>query len=144
MSFRFSSSACDTRLLSHHPFTNQNTITVARGPLIYCAEDVDNKWVDDHFKSVLISRNAKFEVGTRHDENHEEYTTVTAPGVKYDLAKYEKLSGAMPGLTADEIKDLQKENVEILFVPYYYRGNRGGKGHMRVGFKTAEGVLPST
>jgi DUF1680 family protein len=38
------------RLLTPHPFTNQDTITIARGPIIYCLEDVDNDWVTDHFK----------------------------------------------------------------------------------------------
>ena len=38
------------RLISPHPYTNQNTISIARGPIIYCVEDFDNSWVQDHFK----------------------------------------------------------------------------------------------
>ena len=38
------------RLIASHPFTNQNTLSVARGPVVYCAEDYDNDWVEDHFK----------------------------------------------------------------------------------------------
>ena len=38
------------RKISPHPYTNQNVIALARGPLIYCLEDVDNPWVNDHFK----------------------------------------------------------------------------------------------
>jgi len=38
------------RLVSPHPYTNQNIVAVARGPIIYCLEDSDNPWVNDHFK----------------------------------------------------------------------------------------------
>lgn len=38
------------RTISPHPYTHQNVISIARGPLIYCVEDFDNPWVDDHFK----------------------------------------------------------------------------------------------
>lgn len=38
------------RLTGSHPLTNQNTLSLARGPIVYCVEDVDNEWVEDHFK----------------------------------------------------------------------------------------------
>jgi DUF1680 family protein len=38
-----------SRLLSSHPLTTQNTVTIARGPVVYCVEDFDNPWVLDHF-----------------------------------------------------------------------------------------------
>lgn len=38
------------RMITSHPLTNQNTLSMARGPIVYCVEDVDNPWVDDHFK----------------------------------------------------------------------------------------------
>lgn len=43
------------RLMSPHPYTNQDVVAVRKGPLIYCIEDVDNPWVKDHFK-VCIPR----------------------------------------------------------------------------------------
>jgi DUF1680 family protein len=39
------------RLTSPHPNTKQDIAIVARGPLIYCLEDVDNPLVDDYFKA---------------------------------------------------------------------------------------------
>lgn len=30
--------------------TTHGLLTLARGPVIYCVEDVDNVWVQDHFK----------------------------------------------------------------------------------------------
>lgn len=38
------------RIITPHPFTNQDTVSVARGPIVYCVEDFDNPWVEDHFK----------------------------------------------------------------------------------------------
>lgn len=38
------------RWITPHPYTGQDTLTLARGPVVYCVEDVDNSWVDDHFK----------------------------------------------------------------------------------------------
>ena len=38
------------RLLSPHPYTNQDIVALARGPIVYCIEGKDNTWVDDHFK----------------------------------------------------------------------------------------------
>lgn len=32
---------------------------------------------------------------------------------------------------------LKGEVKDLVFVPYYFRANRGGKGHMRVGLKTS-------
>lgn len=30
--------------------TTHGLLTLARGPVIYCVEDFDNAWVQDHFK----------------------------------------------------------------------------------------------
>lgn len=44
----------ETRWIAPHPFTEQNTLTLARGPVIYCVEDADNEWVKDHFKVIVL------------------------------------------------------------------------------------------
>jgi DUF1680 family protein len=36
--------------------TTSGLLTLARGPIMYCVEDVDNPWVDDHFKVRLRTR----------------------------------------------------------------------------------------
>ena len=38
------------RYIAPHPYTNQRTLTLARGPLVYCIEDIDNPWEDNHFR----------------------------------------------------------------------------------------------
>ena len=48
-----------SRWIAPRPSTEQRTITLARGPIIYCVEDYDNKWVNDHFRvsiAALIPR----------------------------------------------------------------------------------------
>ena len=44
------------RKIAPHPSTNQDIVALARGPVVYCIEDVDNAWAvkGDHFK-VRIS-----------------------------------------------------------------------------------------
>ncbi|PVH68235.1 glycoside hydrolase family 127 protein [Cadophora sp. DSE1049] len=43
------------RFIQPHPYTNQQVVALARGPIIYCLEDVDNPWEQNHFKDVCIS-----------------------------------------------------------------------------------------
>ena len=42
------------RWLEPHPYTNQNTIFLARGPIVYCVEDAQNPWEDNHFRDVVV------------------------------------------------------------------------------------------
>ena len=106
---------------------------------------MDNEWVDDHFKSVRISLNARLEQQNAFDEIlGEEYIAVTAPGVRADQSRYAGMNGTFPGFNAEQVKGMGDESIQVAFVPYYYRGNRGGRGHMRVGFRIAEEVLPSS
>ncbi|KAH8902792.1 DUF1680-domain-containing protein [Coniochaeta sp. PMI_546] len=45
-----------TGYVTPHPYTNQGTSTLARGPIIYCAEDADNEWEENQFKDTAVSR----------------------------------------------------------------------------------------
>jgi DUF1680 family protein len=38
--------------------TTSGLLTLARGPIMYCVEDVDNPWVGDHFKVRLRTRDS--------------------------------------------------------------------------------------
>ncbi|KAI9148296.1 Non-reducing end beta-L-arabinofuranosidase [Paramyrothecium foliicola] len=40
------------RYISPHPYTNQKTLTLARGPIVYCVEDCDHDWKTNHFRDV--------------------------------------------------------------------------------------------
>lgn len=38
------------RVVRPHPLTMQPIAYVTRGPIVYCVEDVDNPWENNHFK----------------------------------------------------------------------------------------------
>jgi uncharacterized protein len=140
------------RFISPHPFTLQNTLALARGPLIYCLEDVDNPWVTDHFKTLIFSPSRAFlsEV-TKTDENTgEKYVAVTASLIQMlegggwtsrgsdfiDVEERVSGDGTGPGVRTERIQILEgSAGSELTFVPFYYRANRKGKGMMRVGLR---------
>lgn len=112
----------ETRYLSPHPYSNQNTLAIARGPIVYCAEDVDNKWETNHFKDVVLEPHSPItEVRRKDGATGEEYVELRTRGFRRDV------SGARSRF---EDADVTRE---LVFVPYYFRDNRGGNGHMRVG-----------
>ena len=43
------------RMISPHPHTGQDIVAIARGPIVYCVEDIGNPWVEDHFKVRRLS-----------------------------------------------------------------------------------------
>jgi hypothetical protein len=42
------------RWLEPHPHSSQHTLFLARGPIVYYAEDADDPWEDNHFKDVIV------------------------------------------------------------------------------------------
>ncbi|KAI1140582.1 glycoside hydrolase family 127 protein [Hypoxylon sp. FL0543] len=123
------------RFISPHPYTNQNTLTLARGPLIYCVEDVDNAWEQDHFRNVGIRADSEVtEKDEEMDQMGERYIALRSVGwIRKidDRAESEEESGVEPGLSLPQTVLLEQK--DLTFIPYYLRANRGGRGHMRVG-----------
>lgn len=121
------------RYIAPHPYTNQHTLTLARGPIVYCAEDADNAWETNHFKDVVISQSSPVvEEWRTFEETGEEYVALKSTCWRRSLASWDaKPAGGDPGLRGDE--EPMEEQREIIFVPYYFRANRGDHGHMRVG-----------
>jgi DUF1680 family protein len=121
------------------PRANSDTVALARGPLIYCVEDVDNPWVKDHFKSVYLDlKSVKLsEESCDKNEVGENYVALKASG---GISIGEIVEELLPGSEQTKFQSLesidQKTGTnELRFVPYYARANRGGRGHMRVGLK---------
>ena len=108
-------------------------MTLARGPLIYCVEDVDNPWEQDHFRNVGISIGSPVSEQKRViDEMGERYVGLRATGCIRRMSDWSHTEpGLAPGFTV--AAEAPKEARELTFIPYYLRANRGGKGHMRVG-----------
>ncbi|KAK3679576.1 hypothetical protein LTR37_021402 [Vermiconidia calcicola] len=125
----------EPRLIAPHPFTNQTTLSLARGPIVYCVEDADNPWVSDHFKAVQLDPRCKIEERSIDDDASGDSfvgLTVSDGASAIDLQKLQASPAvdAQASQHATPIKELQ-------FVPYYFRANRGGKGQMRVGLRRA-------
>lgn len=124
------------RYVMPHPYTNQHTLTLARGPVIYCAEDADNAWETNHFKDTALSRSSSV---TEHpgveEQTGEEYIALKTTSWQRLLPALDgQHSGGEPGIDAAEETFGQQR--ELVLIPYYFRANRGGKGQMRVGLLT--------
>ena len=122
----------------------QDTVSVARGPIIFVAEDIDNDWLESqspHFGMVGISQNARFS----------EIKDVVAgiPIVKLatedayllnatDFAKEADTANASSlWRTVDPskpVREWSRSREPLTLVPWFARGNRGGRGHLRVPF----------
>jgi uncharacterized protein len=126
------------RLISPHPYTNQDTLALARGPIVYCVEDVDNTWVTDHFKGVLLDPACAVE---------EKPVTDAITGDKYvalmvkrgaKILQPERIR-AEPGVDVGPLDGVVRADDgvvdELHFIPYYFRASRGGRGQARVGLK---------
>lgn len=158
------------RLISPHPYaTNAGTLTLARGPIIYCVEDVDNPWVTDHFKSTQISADCLDKIVQRHvrdDATGDKYVALRVKNSAsvLDTSKVKSRKGGLPFVeatceshqtesTTNGVKGMANGHVnginghkhesgrgfrmleELNFVPFYFRANRGGRGHSRVGLR---------
>lgn len=122
------------RTISPHPYTNQDVVALARGPIIYCLEDSDNAWVQDHFKSLVFDPQARIEeILVTDSPIGEPYVALKAENGAHFLDFNVTLG---PELSAKGLSYAQRDDVkELHFVPYGLRDNRGGRGHMRVGLR---------
>lgn len=130
------------RLISAHPLSNQHTLTIARGPIVYCVEDVDNEWVTDHFRSTYLDPKCLAKHALTEEEiadprlPDEKYVGITINNAAY-VVNFEKLN-ADAYVDKDELNQTIRDAKaidELKFVPYYYRANRAGRGMARVGLK---------
>ena len=130
------------RLLSPPRHSNQDVIAVARGPLIYCVEDVDNHFVPANSRFAHF-RDVRFDSGLPLTE---QVVTDQATGERYFEIRGKKAAillaedkvgqgGQWPARTVDGKAEKVGGREELAFVPFYFRANRGGKGMMRVALR---------
>lgn len=125
------------RVVAPHPFVNQDTISLVRGPIVYCVEDFDNTWVTDHFKTLQLDPNATITDKLVTDPvTSEEYVALTvhrgASVLPQDKLKAEP---TIAWRDLRRIADTSNMVEELHLVPYYFRSNRGGKGQSRTGIR---------
>ncbi len=120
------------RLIYAHPYTRDDTITVAYGPLIYCLEDIDNACEKNHFKDLTIHKSILGRLEPFQGSDGVTFLRAPAAGRQLVLPSEEQR-----GFTElDEDLQLADEKLDLVFVPYYYRANRqGGHGQFRVSIK---------
>ncbi|KAK2037629.1 DUF1680-domain-containing protein [Colletotrichum somersetense] len=110
------------RYVAPHPYTNQRTLSLARGPVVYCVEDADHPWEKNHFKDMALKRGGEVE---------EEWRVDRGSGEGYFALKTVGWERSPEALARGE-RGVRRE---LVFVPFYFRANRGGKGQMRVGLR---------
>jgi DUF1680 family protein len=134
-SFTLSIGGFEPRWLESHPYTNQNAVFLARGPVVFCAEDATNPWETNHFKDVVVKPGTPIEEEVKTWEaTGEEYIVLKTRAWRRELGAWEKGKGSDPSRRIGGGPSASlKEEREIIYVPYYFRANSGGRGHMRVG-----------
>lgn len=136
------------RLIRPHPFTLQRVVALARGPLVYCLEDVDHSWVNDHFKSLVLAPGVTQaadagNLGECIVEEDKRDLPLGEPYVGVTLKKgglFIPQENLVPCLESNGLGALVQgmDGVDLHFVPYWARANRGGKSQMRVGIRTLD------
>ncbi|KAJ8114717.1 hypothetical protein OPT61_g3463 [Boeremia exigua] len=132
--FTLKISGFEPRWVKPHPYTSSNTVFLARGPVVYCAEDAHNPWEKNHFKDVVVKPGSCIT---------EEVCTWEPTGETYIVLRTRAWTRSMKGwegsvsIGGDPTRKVAEVELmderEIVYVPYYFRANSGGKGHMRVG-----------
>lgn len=107
------------RLITANPLLRENTdkVSVQRGPLVYCAEGVDNPDFDVRTLSVPSRKN--FEV-TQSDSLLGNPVILNGKGIAFDLDSWDKKLYNPIGSVKSK-----GNNVRFSLVPYYAWNNRG-------------------
>jgi DUF1680 family protein len=127
------------RLLSSHPLTGQDTLTVSRGPIVYTAESVDNASLEKeykHFEGLGIKSSARFETKEMEIEGIPVVSLTTdevfaCEGVN-SRPSYSVVGPKQPA------RKWQAQQGGLVLVPWFARANRGGAGHVRTAFLRAD------
>ena len=88
--------------------------------MIYCAEDIDNAWEDNHFKDVLIKHDSSVVEERRvFEATGEEYIVLKSKAWKISMKNWEsKPTGVYPGSL--KVHQSIQDEYDITFVPYYF------------------------
>ncbi|KAF2852948.1 glycoside hydrolase family 127 protein [Plenodomus tracheiphilus IPT5] len=131
--FTLSIHGFEPRYIEPDPYTNQNTVTLARGPIIYCIEDAQNAWATNHFKDVVLTAGESVrEQKETHKSSGETYIALHTTVRTRSLDSWKtKRPGTDPSVSSHKV-DLTSTH-HAAFIPYYLRANSGGNGQMRVG-----------
>ncbi|KAK8845354.1 hypothetical protein IAR55_006067 [Kwoniella newhampshirensis] len=127
------------RLLSPHPATHQDSLAVARGPIVYTAETYDNPQLESrypHFADIGLHE------GTTFDEVPMEIQGIPLIGLVSHNAVYSLRHdgkteiGSMRVVNGSSLKAKRwvEEEDRLRLVPFFARSNRGPPGRIRTMF----------
>ena len=129
------------RLVSPHPYTSQDTLTLVRGPIVYCVEDVDNTWVKDHFKSVQLDPKCQIQESAVTDQESGD-TYVALKVVKGASIVEVDAVEASPGVPAEGLDKVRGEQAKIIdelrFCAVLFQGKSGWEGADESGIEAVE------
>lgn len=122
------------QMLSSHPLTGQDNLTIRRGPIVYVAESIDNESTEKdypHFAGLGIKPSASF---TSEDIDIEGLNVVSISIQQGDVFAAQQVGQeAAFGLVSSKqpARSWKKLDQGLKLVPWFARANRGGKGHVR-------------
>ena len=133
------------RLLSPHPDTRQDTLTVTRGPIVYVAEGIDNAPLDTkypHFEHVGVVEGARF------DEHEVEIGGIRMVGLKMRTGGLYALEASNRGAyrvvsEGEPARRWKPLDGTLTLVPWFARANRGGSGRVRTSFARVDRAAAS-
>jgi DUF1680 family protein len=127
------------QLLSSHPLTGQDNLTIRRGPIVYVAESIDNPLESTypHFAGLGIKSSSIPHMGMEKITiENLEVVAITVPEVyavqSSGEAAFELVSSKSPARKWVKVEDGLK------LVPWFARANRGGEGHVRASLLRAD------
>lgn len=121
--------------VQQNPLAGHNIVALRRGPIVYCVEDIDNEWVQDHFRGTFVNTDACLsEQMVKDSVTEEQYVRITLHDgtCTMDMGKFAPGPSVSAAQFTRQLKDCEQISA-LHFVPYYFRANRGGRGQMRVG-----------
>ncbi|PWN24634.1 DUF1680-domain-containing protein [Jaminaea rosea] len=119
------------RLARCHPDTMQDTVTLLRGPLVYCLEDADNPWAKNHFKELCIS--ADTDMASVKEVWEDGVLKLPLPKAGYHLRTPRGEAATHLYAGANEVantphskayEEAEGQGRDLVFIPFFYRANR--------------------
>ncbi|WVQ66279.1 uncharacterized protein L199_004458 [Kwoniella botswanensis] len=123
------------RLLAPHSATHQDTIAIARGPIIYTAESYDNSSLEGeyrHFEGIGLLETTTFEEIPMEIGNIPMIGLISHQNVHAKKLIGRKEIGSMTVISGEK-KWIEKE-VKLKLVPFFARSNRDSGGRLRTMF----------
>jgi DUF1680 family protein len=123
------------QLLSSHPLTGHDNLTVRKGPIIYVAETVDNQALEEaypHFAGLGIPTTAKITPDTMTIEGLGVTGLVIDAQDVYAVQQIGQESSFGLVSSKKPARSWKRLDQEIRLVPWFARANRGGAGHVRI------------